>query len=379
MAGQSSQVAVDGTNLSGLQTDPAAANAEDVLPTDQANLTGTQQDGQEHQESDEEVEFSNANRDGGQREKVADGTANVTATLSKEDLLEAMKDIKASVPWSRKKVKDIRKLRLNLIQAKRQLGRVKTVTGRSGRVARPASMKLGSVHSSSVPTKSAPLAGLLAHSAEAAESQLISARRTVRTLGRWSGSGSVAGCEKKRREKEREKERVRPRERPIVVVLCSGDSDRLRTNSGQEWEIKTRRRAWRTLTWFTRLGPILMDQPMACLVKTRSRPKAGSGKGVRWAIEPDSIGRSHLDSIRLDGLVFGDDPDLFVCSVYLFWTIYLILSQGVELRMVLVKPRSREGSVSERLCNGWLDDTRDELVIVYETVKKLCIESHVSK
>ncbi|WZY72065.1 hypothetical protein YC2023_004305 [Brassica napus] len=50
-----------------------------------------------------------------------------------------------------------------------------------------------------------------------------------------------------------------------------------------------------------------------------------------------------------------------------------------ELRMVLVKPRSREGSVSERLCNVWLDDARDELVIVYETVKKLCIESHVSK
>nr|VDC91772.1 unnamed protein product [Brassica oleracea] len=50
-----------------------------------------------------------------------------------------------------------------------------------------------------------------------------------------------------------------------------------------------------------------------------------------------------------------------------------------ELRMVLVKPRSREGSVSERLCNVWLDDVRDELVIVYETVKKLCIGSHVSK
>ena len=33
--------------------------------------------------------------------------------------------------------------------------------------------------------------------------------------------------------------------------------------------------------------------------------------------------------------------------------------------MVLVKPRSREGSVSERLCNVWLDDARDELVIVY--------------
>ncbi|CAG7876410.1 unnamed protein product [Brassica rapa] len=82
------------------------------------------------------------------------------------------------------------------------------------------------------------------------------------------------------------------------------------------------------------------------------RSKAGSGKGVRWAIEPDFIGRSHLDSIRLDGL---------------------------ELRMVLVKPRSREGSVSESLCNVWVDDARDELVIVYETVKKLCIGSHVSK
>ena len=86
MAGQSSQVAMDGTNLSGLQTDPAAANAENVLPTDEANLTGTQQDGQEHQESNEEVESLNANRDGGQREKVADGTANVTTTLSKEGL-----------------------------------------------------------------------------------------------------------------------------------------------------------------------------------------------------------------------------------------------------------------------------------------------------
>ncbi|KAG2275682.1 hypothetical protein Bca52824_058237 [Brassica carinata] len=58
------------------------------------------------------------------------------------------------------------------------------------------------------------------------------------------------------------------------------------------------------------------------------------------------------------------------------------LSQGKsrkELRMVLVKLRSCESSVSERLCNVWLDDARDELVIVYETVKKLCIGSHVSK
>ncbi|WZY99790.1 hypothetical protein YC2023_072119 [Brassica napus] len=50
-----------------------------------------------------------------------------------------------------------------------------------------------------------------------------------------------------------------------------------------------------------------------------------------------------------------------------------------ELRMVLVKPRSREGSVSERLCNVSLNDARNELVIVNETIKKLCIVSHVSK
>ncbi|KAG2266041.1 hypothetical protein Bca52824_073120 [Brassica carinata] len=74
-----------------------------------------------------------------------------------------------------------------------------------------------------------------------------------------------------------------------------------------------------------------------------------------------------------------------------YGSVYDLLSQDMvhglsklgksrmELRMVLVKPRSHEGSVSERLCNVLLDDARDELVIVYETVKKLCIGSHVSK
>ncbi|KAF2603847.1 hypothetical protein F2Q70_00028093 [Brassica cretica] len=57
------------------------------------------------------------------------------------------------------------------------------------------SSELGQVHSSSTTTKSAPLAGLLAHSAEAAGSQLISARQTVRVSGRWTESGSVVGCE----------------------------------------------------------------------------------------------------------------------------------------------------------------------------------------
>ncbi|KAG2324222.1 hypothetical protein Bca52824_006950 [Brassica carinata] len=42
-----------------------------------------------------------------------------------------------------------------------------------------------------------------------------------------------------------------------------------------------------------------------------------------------------------------------------------------ELRMVVVKPRSREDSVSERLASVWLDNIREELVIVYETVNKI--------
>ncbi|KAF2601546.1 hypothetical protein F2Q70_00027874 [Brassica cretica] len=96
---------------------------------------------------------------------------------------------------------------------------------------------------------------------------------------------------------------------------------------------------------------------------SQDRPKAGSGKKVRWAIEPDFVDRSHLDSIRIR-----------LMGSYLF---IIILPE--ELRMVLVQPRSREGSVSERLCNVWLDVARDELVIFYETVKKLCIGSQAGK
>ena len=47
--------------------------------------------------------------------------------------------------------------------------------------------------------------------------------------------------------------------------------------------------------------------------------------------------------------------------------------------VVVSGTKDGSGQASERLCNVWLDDARDELVIVYETVKKLCIESHVSK
>uniref|UniRef100_A0A0D2ZS47 CCHC-type domain-containing protein n=1 Tax=Brassica oleracea var. oleracea TaxID=109376 RepID=A0A0D2ZS47_BRAOL len=91
-AGQSSRGVADGAGLSELPTDPVETNTGGMLPSDPANLTGTQQDGQQHQEGDEEeVESSNANRDGDQREEVADGTANAPAALSKKDLIEAMK------------------------------------------------------------------------------------------------------------------------------------------------------------------------------------------------------------------------------------------------------------------------------------------------
>ncbi|KAF3484687.1 hypothetical protein F2Q69_00051954 [Brassica cretica] len=48
-----------------------------------------------------------------------------------------------------------------------------------------------------------------------------------------------------------------------------------------------------------------------------SKPKAGSGKEARWAIEPDFMDRSHLDSIRLDGLVFGTIRT-FSCVLFIY-------------------------------------------------------------
>ncbi|KAF3535005.1 hypothetical protein F2Q69_00022586 [Brassica cretica] len=52
-AGHSGQVIVDGTNPTGLPTDPVVANTGGELPTDPANITGTHQgneNGQQHQE-----------------------------------------------------------------------------------------------------------------------------------------------------------------------------------------------------------------------------------------------------------------------------------------------------------------------------------------
>lgn len=42
----------------------------------------------------------------------------------------------------------------------------------------------------------------------------------------------------------------------------------------------------------------------------------------------------------------------------------------------MVKPRSREDSISERLCGVWVDRVRNELIIAYSTNCKFCIGSH---
>ncbi|KAG2293067.1 hypothetical protein Bca52824_039736 [Brassica carinata] len=74
MAGRSTQVAADRTNLSLLPTEPVVVDTGGVLPTDQANHTGTNQENetsQQLQEQEEEVESSNANCDGDQQEAAA--------------------------------------------------------------------------------------------------------------------------------------------------------------------------------------------------------------------------------------------------------------------------------------------------------------------
>ncbi|KAG2318483.1 hypothetical protein Bca52824_011696 [Brassica carinata] len=58
-----------------------------------------------------------------------------------------------------------------------------------------------------------------------------------------------------------------------------------------------------------------------------------------WAYGRDfKCGQSNLDLVWMDGLVSGE----------------------TELRLIAVKPRSHEDSVSERLCGVWLDDVWDE-------------------
>ncbi|KAF3559205.1 hypothetical protein F2Q69_00012936 [Brassica cretica] len=116
-----------------------------------------------------------------------------------------------------------------------------------------------------------------------------------------------------------------------------------------------------------RLWPIITKLIIiwARVIKSHELPKVVSYQGVQVTKR-----QAMSDS-------YGSDYDLLSQDKYM-----VCLSQGMsrkEPRIVLVKPRSREGSVSERLCNVRLYDARDELVIVYETIKKLCIRSHVSK
>ncbi|KAF2605238.1 hypothetical protein F2Q70_00026086 [Brassica cretica] len=380
--------------------------------------------------------------------------------------------MKAGVPWPRKKVKNIRRLRLNVIRAKRQLG------------------------------QSAPLA----HSAVASGSQLISARQTVRVSGRWSrpwaksrGVGEWVGLVTDPKPNQKGRWGASCREGTTLRRWCpsasksclprqGGERGEPRGGSeGMRWAVAPSDRmdgpcdrtaalsvpnptdtsldlaihnrtasldTGRLCGWFEShhgLGGwakrLVMSQKARvakghelpkvvscqrsrvtkgcelpkgvsnqrvqvakgyehqevrgsrgtkdrrgacskrCLLRqvvsdpygsvydllSQDRPKAGSGKEVCWAIEPDFMDRSHLDSIWNQAKHCRTDQFYSLLRLMLIWLRFQ------ELRMVLVKPRSREVSVSENLCNVWLDDATDELVIVYETVKKLCIGSHVSK
>ncbi|KAF8087920.1 LOW QUALITY PROTEIN: hypothetical protein N665_0561s0003 [Sinapis alba] len=53
------------------------------------------------------------------------------------------------------------------------------------------------------------------------------------------------------------------------------------------------------------------------------------------------------------------------------WSHQYMKNDPYELRLIVVKPRSHEDSVTERLCGVWLDDVRDESLIVYETLTEL--------
>ncbi|KAG2298940.1 hypothetical protein Bca52824_035412 [Brassica carinata] len=72
--------------------------------------------------------------------------------------------------------------------------------------------------------------------------------------------------------------------------------------------------------------------------------------------------------VESQGRFVHNQPDWAWASL---WPGESRLSANQELRMVVVKPRSREDSFSERLASVWLDNIREELVIVYETVNKL--------
>ncbi|CAG7863511.1 unnamed protein product [Brassica rapa] len=112
---------------------------------------------------------------------------------------------------------------------------------------------------------------------------------------------------------------------------------------------------------------------------TVQKTLVGSNRTIDWVVglngwscsQEARVAKDHelprvVNSIRMDGLVFGTIRTVRLFCLSILDCLSDSKSRGgdwlndlgfgrQELRMVLVKPRSREGSVSERLCNVWLD------------------------
>ncbi|KAF2535063.1 hypothetical protein F2Q68_00019978 [Brassica cretica] len=94
-------------------------------------------------------------------------------------------------------------------------------------------------------------------------------------------------------------------------------------------------------------------------------------------------GRSNLDLNRTVRPDYGGSG--YGCIVIVWSCLGLILGLAdcsmivliEELRLIVVKLRSREESTSERLCGVWVDRVRNGLIIAYRTHCNLCIESHL--
>ncbi|KAF3550574.1 hypothetical protein DY000_02002362 [Brassica cretica] len=232
----------------------------------------------------------------------------------------------------------------------------------------------------------APLAGLLAHSAGATGSQLISAQRTVRVSDRWSGYGPVAVCEVRSwgHGPLGLGTRLRAKSRRLGNLRSSmGDRDHEKNMENPDTVQKVRGGLGLHQTERTVLviAPWLCPRDTSLDLAVHNRTASlDTGRLCGWFDSHHRLGgwaKRLVMSQKARVAKSHELPKVVSCQRSRV-TKGCEMPKG-ELRMVLVKPRSREGSVSERLCNVWLDDARDELVIVYETVKKLCIGSHVSK
>ncbi|KAF2539257.1 hypothetical protein F2Q68_00020631 [Brassica cretica] len=234
--------------------------------------------------------------------------------------------------------------------------------------------------------RSPPLAGLLAHSAGATRSQLISAQRTVRVSGRWFGSGPVAGCEVRSwgHGPLGLGTRLRAKSRRLRNLRSSmGDREQEKNMENPDTVQKVCGGLWLHQTERTVLviAPQLCPRDTSLDLAVHNRTASlDTGRLCGWFDLHHGLGgwAKRLVMSQKARVAKGHElPKVVRCQRVGGW-LYDLGYGRQELRMVLVKPMGREGSVSERLCNVWLDDAGDELVIVYETVKMLCIGSHVS-